>query len=106
MAANGREGSGGAGEALAMRQGFQAVLEAVHSGNISDFKKHAKRFSERELLELRDTYGRTVLHHASQQGHLPIVRHIIEDIGVDVNVQDNTGKSDLDHSVIAFSLNV
>ncbi len=74
-----------------MRQGFQAVLEAVHSGSIGDLKEHAKRFSKTELMELKDAFGRTILHHASQQGHTSLCSHMVDELKLDINAQDLTG---------------
>ena len=82
---------GGAGEALAMRQAFQAVLEAVHAGSLPDFKKAARRLKTSELMQLKDGFGRGILHHAAQQGQAAICAHMVEDLKMDVNAQDDSG---------------
>ena len=80
---------------MAIRQGLQSVLEAVQSGNTSDFKKHVKTLSSRgaaaNLGELKDGSGRVILHHAAQQGHVAMCKHMVEELGLDINTQDNNG---------------
>jgi ankyrin repeat protein len=49
--------------------------------------------------------GWTPLHHASQNGHLEVVRYLIEKCGVDVNVKDSVSEFDcpIDWIDVCFS---
>ncbi|GAX75649.1 hypothetical protein CEUSTIGMA_g3093.t1 [Chlamydomonas eustigma] len=87
--------NGSAGQALAMRQEFQAILEAVQAGNAESLKTLTKMFNKIELMELRDSQGRTILHHAAQQGHTSICKHMIEEIQMFSNTQDKNGETPL-----------
>ncbi len=82
---------GNAAHAIAIRQGFRDLLEAVHAGNADAFQDAAKSFSRADLAELKDSYGRTVLHHAAQQGHTSICTYMVERLDMDINTQDQTG---------------
>ncbi len=86
-------GSGGdVARALKIRSAFEAVLQSVHANDAPAFRRSVKRFSKRELMELKDGYGRTILHHAAQHGHTSICETMLGDLGMDANVQDSTGE--------------
>lgn len=88
---------GNASHALAMRQGFQAVLEAIHAGPMSGFKAALKALgvARTDLKHLKDSYGRTMLHHAAQAGNVPICTELVEVCELMVNEQDAQGESPL-----------
>jgi ankyrin repeat protein len=66
---------------IAARHGNSSVLDIVSKYKIS-------------LLEARDNEGRTPLYTAALAGHTHFVKALLK-VGVDVNVQDESGKSPL-----------
>jgi ankyrin repeat protein len=59
-----------------------------------------KATAERTQIELeaRDCRGRTPLHWAADNGHLPVVQYLCEQ-GVDKEVRDEDGRTPLDRAV-------
>ena len=81
-------------DAMQRRKAVEDLLAAVQEGNLQTLKKALKdeRFGTPDAIrEVRDDYGRGVLHHAAHMGHTALCQHLIEKLGFDVNDQDKTG---------------
>ena len=48
------------------------------------------RFYKKKMNEIvfNNQGGRTALHYAAKNGHIEIVKYLIDEHGVDVNIQD------------------
>ncbi len=87
--------AGTAGDALMLKRSVEALMAACQQGNLQAFKKACKderyRSNTDLLKDVRDDYGRGLLHQAAQMGHVMLCQHMIEKLGFDVNDQDKTG---------------
>ena len=61
---------GTAAHAMQMRQSFAAVLSSIQDGRLPSFLKAIESFDIDDLRGARDSFGRSILHHASQAGHI------------------------------------
>lgn len=86
---------GTAVHAMRMRQSFESVLSSIQQGDLSSFLKAIKSLDTSEVTSARDSYGRSILHHASQSGHLDLVKHMTDSLDMDVNLQDSSGETPL-----------
>lgn len=87
---------GTAAEALSLRKSVEALMSACQQGNLQAFKKATakdERFkgSPDALRDVRDDFGRSLLHQAAQGGHVALCQHMVEKLGFDVNDQDHSG---------------
>eukprot|EP00983_Pelagomonas_calceolata_P071606 1151319-Pelagomonas_calceolata.AAC.4 len=87
--------AGTAGDALMLKKTVEGLMAACQQGNLQAFKKATKdeRFKSNldALKDIRDDYGRSLLHQAAQMGHVALCQHMVEKLGFDVNDQDKTG---------------
>jgi ankyrin repeat protein len=51
-----------------------------------------------EINKIREKTGKTALHYASENGHWEVVAKLVEDPKIDVNIQDNKGKTPLHYA--------
>jgi hypothetical protein len=65
---------------------FEKLIEAAKSGNIADVRAIAQQHAE--VINQRDKFGATALHHAAFGGHRDVVRVLVEH-GAEVNAADS-----------------
>jgi ankyrin repeat protein len=63
-------------------------FNATENGNLDKLKECIRKGVDKEA---KDKYGWTALHHASFDGHLEIVKYLIEKCHVDKKVKGNNG---------------
>ena len=86
---------GTAAHAIQMRQSFSAVLSSIQNGDLPSFLTAIDSLDLPEVMGARDAFGRSILHHASQAGHLALVKHMTDHLSMDVNLQDSSGETPL-----------
>jgi hypothetical protein len=68
------------------------VLKAVRQGDLEELRK----FHESgRTLECSNKFGETLLHVACRKALVPVVDFLINEVGVPVNVHDDTGRTPL-----------
>jgi hypothetical protein len=86
---------GTVGEALSLKKTVDGLMSACQDGSLQAFKKAAKderlRASTNNLRDVRDDFGRGLLHQAAQMGHVALCQHMVEKLEFDVNDQDKKG---------------
>lgn len=65
---------------------FEKLIEAAKSGNAADVRAIAQRHTE--LIDQKDKFGATALHHAAFGGHRDVVQALVEQ-GADINAADS-----------------
>jgi hypothetical protein len=68
-----------------------ALFEAACSGNKDSFEIALRPFQPDEVLAVRDSDGRSLLHMASIGGDPAICQQLIDSYGLDVNLADGAG---------------
>ncbi|KAL6059543.1 putative ankyrin-repeat protein [Balamuthia mandrillaris] len=64
---------------------------AVAEGNLSDVKRGLKKEGWSDLVEATNKRGQRALHIAAENGHLPLLKLLLEKHKADVDAQDRTG---------------
>lgn len=78
-------------EVLQERDKVKALLTAAQTGNMSDLKAAAERFTGQQLGDIKDGTGKNVLHFAAQLGQADACYYLLTEQEVDSNIQDEAG---------------
>ncbi len=75
---------------------MRAVYDLARNGDLKALKKLVKKCGREILLGKDESFDQTVLHIASERGHIDMVRWLLQDkIKVPVNATDKNGWSPL-----------
>ena len=80
-----------------------AIASSRHYWDVVD---HLIKNGGTVTVNERDEEGVTLLHFAAQEGHLEVVRCLVEEKRANVNEQDNYGKTPMDYATITGSSGV
>lgn len=72
------------------------LIAEAHKGDLKEMKHCLKMGAKAGQA---DYDGRTALHIAASEGHMEIVRWLVETIQVDINVKDDTGSTPISDAV-------
>jgi len=70
-------------------------MTAFCSGDVSSVRQHWLKGHD---MGAADYDGRTALHLAACEGHINVVRFLVETCRVDINVEDNWGNIPIDEA--------
>ncbi|TVU30031.1 hypothetical protein EJB05_21633 [Eragrostis curvula] len=87
------------------------LLQAAHDGNLRLFKKFARALDKgrgrlRETVEAARVEGVGALYLAARNGHLEVCRYLVEELGMDVNAVNDTGRPLLVSTVLSENATV
>ncbi|KAI3957782.1 hypothetical protein MKX01_007613 [Papaver californicum] len=78
-----------------------SILTAAESGKLNRLKGLADT-----VMSIKDDNGVGVIHFAAEEGHINVLKYLIDELGLDVNMKnDATGQSPLYHAVLGGNIN-
>ena len=75
-------------------------LECARFGELDDMKNALKDAEKDFNYNIKDFNGNTALHMSSANGHLNIVKYLIEDLKCDINCKNNSNNTPLHWAAI------
>ena len=75
-------------------------LECARFGELEDMKNALKDAEKDFNYNIKDFNGNTALHMSSANGHLNIVKYLIEDLKCDINCKNNSNNTPLHWAAI------
>ena len=84
-----KEGSSEA--AMAAREQVKQLFQAAVAGDVERMQQVAPTVSTEGLNAVKDGNGRTALHFAAQAGQARAAEYLLDQEGIDVNAQDDSG---------------
>ena len=84
-----KEGSSEA--AMAARDQVKQLFQAAVAGDVEHMQQVAPTVSAEGLDAVKDGNGRTALHFAAQAGQARAAEYLLDQEGIDVNAQDDSG---------------
>ena len=82
---------------IANKHGVTPFMEAARMGHVGVLKiMYQMDKNDGHKRNAADTHGSTALHLACKEGHLNVVRYLIEEVQVDALTENNNGQTALD----------
>lgn len=82
---------------------IKLLVKVTHEGDLGSLEKHVASGGTAAVQTVRrQQFGRsadTLLHYAARHGHLDIVKYLLKDVGMDVEVYNNDYKRPLHEAV-------
>ncbi|MCL7042139.1 hypothetical protein MKW94_028838, partial [Papaver nudicaule] len=83
-------------------------LQAAHNGQLQLLKKSAASLDcvlggggiHAILENAKDEHGRCAIHYAATSGRINVLNYLIEEMGLDIDIQDGFGKTPLSRASI------
>jgi hypothetical protein len=69
----------------------EAFLKAVDKGDLDGLEAAAGRLSLKTVSNIRDSRGRSALHLAACAGNLDVIKHLVTNLGFNLDAQDAEG---------------
>ena len=79
-------------ESLTLEEYF---FECARFGELEDLKEAMKDADSNFNVNMKDFRGNTALHLACANGHLPVVKYLVENLKVDINALNNSNNTPL-----------
>ncbi|XP_026378893.1 ankyrin-3-like [Papaver somniferum] len=88
-----------------------AILSAATSGKLNRLKELVAKYDDgrglaNTVISIKDDNGVGVIHFAATEGKLNVLKYLIEELGLDVDIKDDAkGESPLFHAVVDGNIN-
>ncbi|RZC83796.1 hypothetical protein C5167_046577 [Papaver somniferum] len=87
-----------------------AVISAATNGELKRLKKLLAKYDDgrglaNTAMNVKDDNGVGVIHFAAVEGKLNVLKYLIEELGLDVNMKDKKGDSPLLHATMDGNIN-
>jgi len=73
----------------------KALLEAAGNGDLEEAKKFLASGAQ---VDAKDNHGWRPLHYAAWNGHSPVVKYLVEELGAEADAKNNAGKTPIELS--------
>ncbi|XP_026385317.1 ankyrin-2-like [Papaver somniferum] len=89
-----------------------SILNAAISGKLNRFKELIAKYDDgrglaNTVMSVKDDNGVGVIHFAAEEGKLNVLKYLIEELGLDVNMKnDAKGESPFYHAVLGGNINI